>query len=156
MSLLGSIVEYYQTTTDAPTVALRDSLGSDFFADTMPEIIDDSGNLIQSAFPYCVLVQGNRTINTQVKANPGLSWIESVPVVFGVYGTSRNQVEGIIDQLELAFLPIDSLPTTLTISNRLHMATYPGPSDLGIVEDSNGDIWQGTLSLTFELQRGGY
>jgi hypothetical protein len=139
-------------------VALRNEVGPALFADTMPltYVVDENNEtaLNEAAFPFCVLTQGKRELDKLPKANPGTTWTEWVPVTFNVLATSRSTAEGIVDQLEAIFLPVDGDSPTLTMCNRTHLATLPGESSLDLGDDTQGDVWVGTLELKFYLGRG--
>jgi hypothetical protein len=135
MSLLGGINTYYQTSDDTNVVALRDAVGAGFFADYMPD---------EENYPYAVLIEQGRSVTDLTKGCT--SWVEKVTVVFAVYGQSREQVEAI-------FLPGPNA-AAMRMSNRQLMGIYPGDRSQAIVEQTNGDAWQGTLELGFQLQRG--
>jgi hypothetical protein len=141
VSLLGSIVDYFGTSDDANIVALRATVGTGFFADYLPGELNP---------PYCVLTSSRQKIEHLVK--PGTSWTEFVQVTFAVVGTTRTQVETLIEQLEQGYL---AAPLLTVGGLYTHLATYPTDDKAtGIASGVNGDLWAGSLGLVYHLSRG--
>lgn len=140
MSLLGSVVDYFKVGSSSDLTALRAVLAADnMFADRIPA---------QTQRPFCVLGESGTRRAREAKNGGHRSRIEDVSVSFVVYGTSRAEVEAILEALDDAY---DSTDAQLTITGRTHLATVF--ADRTSFYDAEG--WQGSLTLDFRISKSG-
>lgn len=140
MSVLAGIVNYFDNGNSADLTTLKGLVGNDgLYADAMPGAPDR---------PYVLAVELATTLTDQTKSSKH-NRILNVTVGFMVFGSTRTQVESVLDAIEEVFIGDDLVSGGFTMTGRTLISTmFDGRQSL-----LAADGWQGEVDIVFKIAR---
>lgn len=135
-SLLGELVNQYNTSTDAPMVELRTLLGANkVYADLLPPNITK---------PFVMLAEAGTKVEAEPKSNAARVRVLGTTIDFTCYSTHRQFNEDCLELIEDAFCNATD-PLELG-ARKDHMATFFVDRTLAFDGDEG---WIGTIQLRY-------
>ena len=137
-NILGSLVNYYDSSSDAAIVALRTALGSNqLWTGQVPETL---------SLPYCSVIRIITVPESQGKDNS--KRVDRVAVSFAIYADDLAEVDSLLELLETAYLAY----TPSDLAARTAMC-YPVMVSKISQETDERSVYQGIFEVSYLLEK---